>query len=111
MIESSAAAEAAFARNPLAAGLDRPPAAGTVQNAAQIRAAAHEFEAVFLSQMLGHMFSGIETDGLFGGGRSEEMFRSLMINEYGRQISEAGGIGIADAVMAEMLRIQEGSSS
>lgn len=111
MIDSPAAAEAAFARNPLAAGPDRPPAVGAAQNAAQIRTAALEFEAVFLSQMLGHMFAGIETDGLFGGGQSEGMFRSLMINEYGRQLSEAGGIGIADAVMAEMLRIQEGSSS
>lgn len=115
MIDSPAAAEAAFARNPLAAGLERPPAPGaapnTERNAAQIRTAAEEFEAVFLSQMLGHMFAGIETDGMFGGGQSEEMFRSLMINEYGRQITEAGGIGIADAVMAEMLRIQERSSS
>ena len=32
------------------------------------------------------MFSGIKTDGLFGGGQGEEMFRSMMIDQYGKQL-------------------------
>jgi hypothetical protein len=46
--------------------------------------AAKEYESVFISQFLGSMFSGIKTDGITGGGQGEEMFRSLMVNEYGK---------------------------
>ncbi|MCC6469550.1 MAG: rod-binding protein [Alphaproteobacteria bacterium] len=71
--------------------------------------AAKEFEAMFLSQMFGHMFEGIKTDGLFGGGNAEKIYRSLLVDEYGKAMANAGGIGIADQVMKEILRNQEAS--
>ncbi len=71
------------------------------------RKAAEEFEAMFLSQMFGHMFEGIKTDGPFGGGHAERMYRSLLVDEYGKAMAHAGGIGIADQVMKEILRNQE----
>ena len=74
---------------------------------AAARQAAEEFEAVFLSQMLSHMFAGVETGGAFGGGHAEEVFRSVMVDEYGKMMARSGGVGIADAVMGEILRIQE----
>jgi len=74
---------------------------------AQMRKAAEEFEAMFLSQMLGHVFDGIKTDGAFGGGHAEKMYRSLLVDEYGKSMARAGGIGIADQVMQQMLRQQE----
>ncbi|MBF0246900.1 MAG: rod-binding protein [Alphaproteobacteria bacterium] len=73
----------------------------------KLRETAQDFEAVFLSQMLKPMFDGIETDGPFGGGAAEETWRGVMIDEYGKAIAKNGGIGIADAVMAEMLKMQE----
>ena len=69
-----------------------------------------EFEAVFLSQMLRPMFAGISTDGPFGGGHAEQTYRSMMLDEYGRSIARAGGVGIADAVMREMLGVQEAAA-
>ena len=72
------------------------------------RAAATDFEAVFLTQMLEHMFAGVSTDGPFGGGHAEGVYRSLMLQEYGQAMSRAGGIGLADELTAEILRIQEG---
>lgn len=69
--------------------------------------AAKEFEAMFLSQMFGHVFDGLKTDGPFGGGHGEKMYRSLLVDEYGKTMARAGGIGIADKVMQEMLRNQE----
>ena len=65
---------------PLAAA---PKATG---NAAKADAASKEYESVFISQFLGSMFSGIKTDELTGGGQGEEMFRSLMINEFGKRL-------------------------
>ena len=76
-------------------------------NVAAAKNAAQPFEGVFLSQFLGEMFDGISTDGPFGGGQGEAMFRSLMLDEYGKQIAAQGGIGIADAVTRELLKSQE----
>jgi Rod binding domain-containing protein len=69
--------------------------------------AATAFEGVFITQFLGEMFSGIATDGPFGGGQGEEMFRSLMIDEYGKQIAAQGGFGLSDAVQRQLLKAQE----
>lgn len=77
------------------------------QNGGAIEKTAKEFEAVFLSQMLTQMFAGIKTDGMFGGGYAEQMYRDLMIGEYGKEIARAGGLGIADAVKAFMISAQE----
>ncbi|MEO0413309.1 MAG: rod-binding protein [Pseudomonadota bacterium] len=53
------------------------------------------------------MFSGLETDGPFGGGNSEEMYRSMMVQEYGKAISASGGIGISDVIERQLLSLQE----
>ncbi|WP_431857977.1 rod-binding protein [Azospirillum sp.] len=76
----------------------------------KLRKAANEFETQFLSQMLAPMFETVETDPMFGGGHGEDMFRSLLVNEYGKQMSSRGGIGIADSVYRELLRAQEANS-
>ena len=68
---------------------------------------ARAFEGVFLSQFLGQMFEGISTDGPFGGGAGEGMFRSLMIDEYAKQMAAQGGIGLAPSVTRELLKTQE----
>ena len=68
--------------------------------------AAEDFESVFVSQMLEPMFQGLRTDGMFGGGNGEAVFRSLMIQEVGKEITKSGGVGISDSVYGEMLRMQ-----
>ncbi len=75
--------------------------------AQKIDETAQEFEAVFISQMLQHMFAGLEVNELFGGGHGEEMFQSLLVDEYGKVMAKAGGIGLADHVRQEMLNLQE----
>ena len=73
----------------------------------KLRKTSQEFEAVFLSQMMKPMFEGIEAEAPFGGGNAENMYRSLMVDEYGKAIAQSGGIGIADQVMREMIKMQE----
>jgi len=72
--------------------------------------AAKDYESVFISQFLGSMFSGIKTDGLTGGGQGEEMFRSLMINEFGKGIEQRGGFGLAAQMKTQLLKHQEGAA-
>lgn len=91
--------------NPSAARPTPDPA--RTDDPAKARAAAQEFEAFFLSQVLQSMFEGIKTDGMFGGGPAETAMRPLLLQEYGKLIAERGGIGLADAVMRELLITQE----
>jgi Rod binding domain-containing protein len=53
------------------------------------------------------MFEGIKPEAPFGGGNSEAMWRSMQIEEYGKAITKAGGIGIADSVYREIIKLQE----
>lgn len=73
----------------------------------QFEAAAKDFEAVYISAMLKPIFEQIEVDSVFGGGKGEEVFRGMMLQEYGKMISETGTLGIADKVKEELIRIQE----
>lgn len=72
--------------------------------------AAKEFEASFLTAMLEQMWTGIEAEAPFGGGHAEKVYRSMVVGEYAKSISAAGGIGIADQVYREILSAQEGQS-
>ncbi len=76
-------------------------------NRAAIRRAAENFEAVFLSQMLTPMFETLGSDGMFGAGPGEDIYRSLMVEEYGKAIARSGGVGIAARVERELLQLQE----
>ena len=79
---------------------------------AALKKTGQDFEAMFLSQMLGHMFSGMKSDKMFGGGQGEEMVRSLLGDEYGKSIAKAGGIGVADQVVRSvLLQFQETSQN
>lgn len=78
-----------------------------VRNYDKIAAKAKEFEAVFLSEMMKPMFEGVDVDPLFGGGNSENIFRGMLTEEYGKKIAETKSIGIADFVMRELIRVQQ----
>lgn len=74
-----------------------------------VKQAGQDFEAMFLAQLLQPMFKGIETNGMFGGGPGEDIYKELLVEEYGKAVSRAGGIGIAEQVQSELLKLQEAS--
>lgn len=80
-----------------------PPAAPT----ARMRETAEAFEASFLAQMLKPMFEGLSTEAPFGGGEAEGTWRGFLVEAMARQTVRAGGIGLADQVVAQMLKMQE----
>jgi peptidoglycan hydrolase FlgJ len=83
------------------------PSAAATTNLAATRKAAEDFESFFVSQSFENMFSGVGADQMFGGGSAETVYRSMLLQEYGKVTARNGGIGIADAVQKEMLRLQE----
>lgn len=72
-----------------------------------VKRAAEDFEAFYLTQAMGDMFAGVGNDPLFGGGPGEGAFRSFLTQEYGKIIARSGGIGIADSVAREIIKLQE----
>jgi Rod binding domain-containing protein len=77
------------------------------QNDAAIGKVAEDFEAFFASAYFEQMFSGIQPDAITGGGEGESMFRSLMIQEYGKAVAKQHVLGIADVVKRQLLQLQE----
>jgi peptidoglycan hydrolase FlgJ len=65
--------------------------------------AAQNFEAMVMGQMLQPMFQGLNTKNMFGGGFAEEMYRGLLVTEYGKMMAENGTLGIAEAVKRQLL--------
>jgi Rod binding domain-containing protein len=97
---------------PLAAAALAPaiPAALSVAGDihAKARTAAQEFEAVFLNTMLQPMFSATQAESPFGGGTGNEVWKSMLTDEYAKSFAKSGGVGIADHVYRALIAAQEG---
>ena len=74
--------------------------------AGKSRAAAEDFEAVFLNSMFQQMFASVG-QGPFNGGPAAGVWRSFLTDEYSKTFVKAGGIGIADHVQRALLAQQE----
>jgi hypothetical protein len=71
------------------------------------RKTAEDFASFFFSQSFESMFSEMSPDNLFGAGQSETVYRSLMLQEYGKAMAKSDRLGMVDAVQREILRLQE----
>ena len=84
-----------------------PRAGAGLRSAEAIQRTARDFEAVFLAEMMRPMFAEISAEAPFSGGFGEEVWRSMQVTEFGKALAARGGIGLADAVGREMLRLQD----
>lgn len=82
------------------------PGANEATLRARAKDTAQKFEGQFLSIMMQQMFEGVKADGPFGGGVGEDMFRSLMTEQMGKQMAQSGGIGLSDTIQREILKLQ-----
>jgi Rod binding domain-containing protein len=71
------------------------------------RKTAEDFATFFFSQSLESVFSNMSADKLFGGGSGEEVYKSLLTQEYGKAMARSAGAGLTDTVQREILRLQE----
>ena len=76
---------------------------------ARLRAKAEEFEAVFLNVMLASAFKGLGENDPFSG-EATETWRGLQVEQFAKSISESGGIGVANQIYDELLRMQENAN-
>lgn len=81
------------------------------KNMEKYDAVAKDFEAMFMTEMLKPMFAELKPNETFGGGKGEEIFSGMMLQEYGKMMAETGQIGIADSVRTELIRMQGGAQN
>ena len=88
-------------------GMKRAMAAASQEkNLDNMKKVAQNFEAMFLAQMMQPMVAEIGKDDPFAG-PGQDIWRSMQAEEYGKAMAKSGGIGIADAVLSEMIKMQE----
>lgn len=70
---------------------------------AALHAKALEMESAFLSEMLG--MAGLKaSSGAFGGGAGEEQFASFLRDAMATQITQRGGLGLAETIFNALAR-------
>ena len=86
------------------------PSPNDLANRASAQKTAREFEAVFIGQMTQLMMESVPADGEFSGGHGEQMFRGVLAEKLGTAIAKRGGIGLAPAVMEQIIKLQGGTT-
>ncbi|MGA1196600.1 MAG: rod-binding protein [Candidatus Latescibacterota bacterium] len=76
---------------------------GKVDGADELREAAKQFEAVFMSQLLKQMRSTVHKEEMFHGGAGEDIFTEMLDEKFAEKMS-VRGTGIADMLYRQLSR-------
>jgi Rod binding domain-containing protein len=69
---------------------------------AKINATAKDFEAQFIASMMSQTYEHVD----LGGGQGADAFKNVMMQAIGKKIAAGKGIGLAQQVQTEMLKLQ-----
>lgn len=72
------------------------------QEEKKLREAAKGFEQVFMTQLLAEMHKTVGKCDLFGEGKEEEQFQSMLDQERAKAWSDSGGVGLASLIYEQM---------
>lgn len=100
--------------SPAALGAHKAEQSSTLSPAkiGHLREQAKELEGVFLNTLMKEMFSSLKTDqSSFGGGFGEETWRGMQAEQFADSMAQAGGIGIADAILPDLIAAQEAAQN
>lgn len=70
----------------------------------QAKKVSQDFEGLFVGMMMKSMRETVGKDKLTGGGHGEEVFRSLLDQEYATASVKRGGLGLAKQIEKEIVR-------
>jgi Rod binding domain-containing protein len=82
-------------------GLNSPPlqpSASNPGNHGHIAKISEEFESLFLNMVFKSMRATVPREGLLDGGNAEEIYRSMLDNEYAAEMSRQRQTGLAQAI-------------
>ncbi|KOX58872.1 MULTISPECIES: rod-binding protein [Methylobacterium] len=86
---------------------------GVIKSASKAKAwkTATEFESMFLENSLDRLTQSDGTEGPLGeNGTGGGVYRSMLTKEYATQIVKSGGVGIADSIFREIMKMQGAAS-
>lgn len=67
-----------------------------------LRRVCREMESLFINQLLKQMRQALPKGGLFGESHAQDMFTAMYDNELARKMAGAGGLGLANILMAQL---------
>ena len=78
---------------------------------AKAKKQADDFETMFLEQMTEKLFASEGTEGPLGeNGTGGEVYRSMLTQEYARHLQKAGGLGLSDQILRDLIQVQAKAS-
>jgi flagellar protein FlgJ len=84
---------------------NRNAAAGVSEKQKQdAKKISRDFEALFVGMMMKSMRETVGKDKLTGGGHGEEVYRSMLDQEYAAASVKNGGMGLAKQIEKEIIR-------
>ena len=75
---------------------------GDIQKDPELRDACLKMESLFIHHLLKEMRATIHKSGFISGGRSEEIYTSMLDAETANKISARGGIGLAQMLLHQL---------
>ncbi|MDD2898445.1 MAG: rod-binding protein [Desulfuromonadaceae bacterium] len=71
----------------------------------QAKKVSQDFEALFVGMMMKSMRATVGKDALTGGGHGDDVYRSMLDQEYANAaVKRAGGLGIAKIIEKDIIR-------
>jgi Rod binding domain-containing protein len=71
------------------------------------RKTADEFETVFLENFTQTVTATAGEEGPLGAnGTGGDVWRSMLSQEYARQLQKAGGVGLSDQILRDLIQVQ-----
>ncbi len=71
----------------------------------QAKKVSQDFEALFVGMMMKSMRATVGKDTLTGGGHGDEVYRSMLDQEYAAvSVKRGGGLGIAKIIEKDIIR-------
>ena len=71
------------------------------------KAAAEQFEAMLLKEMLKSMWSTVPQEGMLSGSYEEGMYRDMLNEALAQSISEGQGMGIKDVILKDINQLSK----
>jgi Rod binding domain-containing protein len=79
---------------------------------AKAKKQADDFETMFLEQMTDRLTASEGTEGPLGeNGTGGGIWRSQLSQQYAKQIQKAGGVGLSDQILRDLISLQEQAAS
>lgn len=75
----------------------------------RMKNAAQEFESVLIGQLMNLMLESVPTSESFGGGHGEDIYRSMLGEQMGKDMAKRGGLGLSQSILNEMIQMQQQS--